>query len=77
MCQFTRYPAAYLLRAITAKSVVRALSQFISVFGIPKVIQTDQGTNFSSHLFAQVLKQLRVRHNKAMAYHPESQGALE
>ena len=61
MCQNTRYPAAYPLRTITTKSVVRALTQFISIFGIPKVIQSDQGSNFSSHLFAQVLKQLRVK----------------
>lgn len=77
MCQTTRYPAAYPLRTITTRSVVRALSQFISVFGIPKVIQSDQGSNFSSHLFYQVLKQLHVKHNKASAYHAQSQGALE
>ena len=77
MCQATRYPAAYPLRTITARSVVRALSQFISIFGIPKIIQSDQGSNFSSHLFSQVLKQLDVKHNKASAYHAQSQGALE
>ena len=77
MCQSTRYPAAYPLRTITARSVVRALSQFISIFGIPKVIQSDQGSNFSSHLFSQVLKQLNVKHNQASAYHAQSQGALE
>lgn len=77
MCQNTRYPAAYPLRSITTRSVVRALTQFISVFGIPRVIQSDQGSNFSSRLFAQVLKQLKVAHNQASAYHPQSQGALE
>lgn len=77
MCQSTRYPAAYPLRSITTRSVVRALTQFISIFGIPKVIQSDQGSNFASHLFSQVLKQLRVKHNMSSAYHPQSQGALE
>lgn len=77
MCLVTRYPAAYALRNITAKSVVRALTQFIAIFGIPKVIQSDQGSNFSSHLFAQVLRQLNVKHNQASAYHAQSQGALE
>ena len=55
MCQTTRYPAAYPLRTITARSIVRALTQFIAIFGIPKIIQSDQGSNFTSHLFAQVL----------------------
>uniref|UniRef100_A0A3P8WEH2 Gypsy retrotransposon integrase-like protein 1 n=1 Tax=Cynoglossus semilaevis TaxID=244447 RepID=A0A3P8WEH2_CYNSE len=77
MCQVTRYPAAYPLRSITTKSVVKALSQFVSVFGIPKVIQTDQGSNFCSKLFSQVLQQLQIKHNQASAYHPQSQGALE
>jgi hypothetical protein len=36
MCQATRYPAAFSLRTITSKSVVKALTQFISTFGIPK-----------------------------------------
>ncbi len=77
MCQSTRYPAAYPLRSITTRSVVKALSQFISIFGIPKVIQSDQGTNFTSNMFQEVLKQLCIRHNRSTAYHPESQGALE
>ena len=64
MCQSTRYPAAYPLRTLTAKAVVRALSQFISIFGIPKTIQSDQGSNFSSLLFAQILEQLQVKHNQ-------------
>lgn len=71
MCQTTRYPAAYPLRSITAK----ALTQFISVFGIPKVVQSDRGLNFTSKLFA--LQQLKIKHNLASAYHPESQGALD
>lgn len=77
MCASTHYPSAYPLHTITAKSVVKALTQFISIFGIPKILQSDQGSNFTSHLFSQVLKLLRIRHNKASAYHPQSQGVLE
>ncbi len=50
MCQWTRYPADYPLREVTATSVMHALTQFISIFGFPQIIQTDQGSNFSSHL---------------------------
>lgn len=60
MCQSMRYPAAYPLRTITARSVVRALSQFFSILGVPRVIQSDQESNCSPHLFAQILKQLYV-----------------
>ncbi len=47
MSQSTRYPAAYPLRSITTNGVVKALSQFILIFGIPEVVQSDQGQNFS------------------------------
>lgn len=77
MCQNTRYPAAFPLRKITTKAVVKALSQFIAIFGIPRIIQSDWGTNFTSKMFAEILKQLRVRHQQSSAYHPQSQGALE
>ncbi len=72
MCQTTRFPATYPLRSITTKTVLKALTQFIALFGIPKIIQTDQGSNFTSTLFAQILKQLHVKHQKASAYHARS-----
>ena len=77
MCQATRYPAAFPLRSITTKSVVKAVTQFVSVFGLPKVIQSDRGSNFTSHMFAQVLRVLGVKHNRSTPYHAESQGVLE
>ncbi|XP_049340179.1 uncharacterized protein LOC125804771 [Astyanax mexicanus] len=77
MCLSTRFPDAFPLRTITAKSVSRALVRFCSVFGLPKTIQTDKGTNFTAKLFAQVLHQLNVEHKTSSAFHPESQGALE
>lgn len=77
MCQNTRYPAAYPLRSITTRAIVKAMTQFISVFGIPRVIQSDQGSNFTSHMFKEVLQQLGVKQNQSSAYHPQSQGALE
>lgn len=40
-------------------------------------MQTDQGSNFLSRLFREVLSQLAVKHVVSSAYHPQSQGALE
>lgn len=56
---------------------MKALSQFMSISGILRVIQHDQGSNLSSHLFEDMLKQLRIKHNKSTAYHSQSQGALK
>lgn len=77
MCTATRYPEAIPLRKITAKAVVKALIKFFTTFGLPKIVQTDQGTNFLSKLCAQVFKSLNITHRISSAYHPESQGSLE
>lgn len=77
MCSATRFPEAIPLRTVTAKTAVKALTKFFSTFGLPSVVQTDQGTNFLSRVFKQVLQSLAVTHKVSSAYHPESQGALE
>lgn len=77
MCAATRFPEAVPLRSLRANIVVKEVIKFCSTFGLPKVIQTDQGSNFTSKLFAQVLKELGVFHQMSSTYHPESQGALE
>ena len=77
MCTSTRFPEAIPLRSITARKVTDALVEFFTRYGLPRSIQTDQGTNFTSTLFEQVIKSLGIEHRKSSAYHPESQGALE
>lgn len=52
ICPSTRYPAAFPLRSINTKSVLKALTTFMSTFGIPKIIQSDQGSNFMSGQFS-------------------------
>lgn len=77
MCAATRYPEAIPLRTIKAKKVVQELVKFCSMFGLPKVMQTDQGSNFTSKIFTQVTRELNVKHRMSSAYHPQSQGAIE
>lgn len=77
MCASTRFPIAIPLRSINAKNVTEALVNFFTLVGLPKKIQTDQGSNFTSKLFEQLTAVLGIRHVCSTAYHPESQGALE
>ncbi len=77
MCVSTRLPEAIPLRSLKAHAIVKAIVKFCTTFGIPKYIQSDQGTNFMSRVFAKVMKQLNVKHQVSSAYHPQSQGAIE
>ena len=72
----TRYPEAIPLRKINTKSIVAALTQFFTRVGLPKVIRSDLGSNFTSGLFQDVLKELGIQHKTSSAYHPQTQGRL-
>ena len=77
MCASTRFPEAFPLRNIKTNTISKVLLKFFTTFGLPKEIQSDQGSNFTSHKFRQMLAGLGVKQVLASAYHPESQGVLE
>ena len=77
MCSSTRYVEAVPLRSIKAKPVSEALISFFTRFGLPKIVQSDQGSNFTSKLFRDQLSALGIDFITSSAYHPQSQGALE
>ena len=77
MCASTRFPEAIPLTNITAPKISKALVNFFTLVGLPKEIQSDQGSNFMSGLFQQVVFQLGAKQIKSSAYHPESQDELE
>ena len=77
MCSSIRYPEAFPLKDIKAKHVVKHLLQLFTRVGIPKVVQTDQGSNFTSDLMTQVMKELNVVKKISTAYRPQTQGCLE
>lgn len=77
LCAATRIPDAVPLREIAISTVFKALVTFFTVICLPKIVQTDQGSNLMARMFSQVLWQLPVQHITSSVYHPESQGALE
>lgn len=77
MCASTRFPEAIPLRNIKAKTIVKALTKFFTLVGLPSSIQSDQGSNFMSGVFQQVMHELGITQYRSSAYRPQSPGALE
>lgn len=73
----TKFSSAYPIRSTTAEETSECLLHFISIFGIPKTILTDQGTNFTSDLFKKTCEFLKIKNLWSSPYHPQTQGALE
>lgn len=73
----TKFSVAYPIRSTTAEETSECLLHFISMFGIPKFILTDQGTNFTAELFQKTCQFLKIKQLWSSPYHPQTQGALE
>ena len=73
----TRFLEPMPLWNIKAKNIIKLLIKFFTLVGLPKMVQSNQGSHFMARVFKQVLYQLGIRQNISSAYHPESQEALE
>ncbi len=49
----------------------------MSRFGVPAVITSDRGAQFTSSLWAALCSLLNIQHNQTTAYHPQSNGMVE
>ena len=56
---------------------MKALVKFFTFVGLPKLVQSDQTSNFMSGIFEQVMHKLGSKQYRSSAYHSESQGVLE
>ena len=77
MCASTRFPEAIPLRNIKTKTIVKALVKVFTFVGLPRSVQSDQGSNFMSGIFQQVMHELGIKQYKSSVYLSESQGLLE
>jgi len=73
MCVNTRFPEAIPVQNIKAPTIVKAHIKFFTFAGLPRHLQSDQGSNFMSGIFQQVMHQLGITQCKLSAYHPQSQ----
>ena len=74
---FSCFPEAIPLRNIKTKTIVKALVKCFTFLGLPKSVQSDEGSHFMSGVFQQVMHELGIKQYRTSADHPESQGALE
>jgi transposase InsO family protein len=76
--QFTKWVEAFAVPDQSSETTARTLvEEFISRFGAPLEIHTDQGRNFQSEMFRNLCKLLGVTQTRTTPYHPASNGQVE
>lgn len=78
MDRFSRWPEAIPIPNHQAETVAKAFfTHWISRFGTPKIITTDQGSEFESRLFTALVQVVGSKRIRTTAYHPASNGLIE
>ena len=78
MDYFTKWPEAYPLPNQEAVTVAKVLvEEFISRFGMPIELHSDQGRNFESRVFAELCSLLGIKKTRTTPLHPQSDGMVE
>lgn len=76
--RLTRWGTAIPMPDITAETTARHfLSGWVAQFGAPVVIITDQGPQFESQAWRELLTFLGTRRQRTTAYHPQANGMVE
>ena len=76
--RFTRWPTAVPLEDITAETVVANFYEhWVSNFGCPIGITTDQGSQFESALQAALARWIGAKKVHTTSWHPKSNGMVE
>lgn len=69
---FTKFVLIQPFRRATASTLVHFLEQSIFLlFGVPEIILSDNGSQFTSKMFADLLKHYGINHWLTPSYHPQ------
>jgi hypothetical protein len=75
---FTKWTQAFPMKNQTAMTVADTLvNHCFSLFGMPRWIHSDQGSNFESEFFQELCKLLDIKKTQTTPYHPQSDGMVE
>lgn len=76
--RFSRWTEAVPLKEISAQTVSRAFfDNWVSRYGAPETLTTDQGAQFESQLFNALLILLGCQRIRTTAYHPSANRMIE
>ena len=76
--RYTRWVEAVPLSSITTEDCAQALmNAWVSRFGVPNVLVSDQGRQFESHLFKKLMQFFGIEKHRTTPYHPQANAMVE
>ena len=73
----SKWMEVHILSLTNSASTMQCLRRIFATFGIPEVLVSDTGPNFSSAEFGAFLRRNGNQHKLSAPYHPASNGLVE
>ena len=73
----SKWPEIAATTTVTCSAIIQILKELFSRWGIPEVLQSDNGQQFVSYEFEMFLQKLGIEHRRSALYNPQCNGGLE
>ena len=75
---FTKWTQAFAIKDQEATTISNILvNEVVSLFGVPRMLHSDKGSNFESKVFSEMCKILNIDKTRATTRRPQSDGMVE
>ncbi|MGL6082193.1 MAG: RNase H-like domain-containing protein [Gammaproteobacteria bacterium] len=74
---FSKWPEVVRMKSANTENVLKVLDSLFTTFGLPSIIVSDNGPQFSSGQMATWCKKNGIKHLFSPPYHPQSNGQAE
>lgn len=74
---YSKWPEVHFLPTQTATNAINVLQELFSHYGVPRVLVSDNGTQFTSVEFQRFLRRHNIVHKTSAPFHPATNGQAE
>jgi transposase InsO family protein len=74
---YTKFVFLYALKEQTALAVARSLLKLFCTVGFPRIVGSDNGTEFVNEIMQEVVRVCKIDHRLISAYHHRANGIAE
>ncbi|XP_055623666.1 uncharacterized protein K02A2.6-like [Toxorhynchites rutilus septentrionalis] len=74
---YTKWPEVKIIPDMTTDTTIDRLREYFVTYGVPSIVVSDRGVQFTSDQFQAFLKRNNIMHKMRAPYHPATNGQAE
>ena len=74
---YSKWPEVFIMPSITSERTIDTLRNMFARYGLPQIMVTDNGSQFTSAEFQEFVHKNGITHKRSAPYHPSTNGQAE